>query len=220
MYGTRTDGIRHLARHLRRLQDSAETLGFTLDLAPLRLRLGAECAALATDAPHRFRLILEHNGDVTVTAAPLAPSALPAQAGHGSVTVLFADEHGFRPTSATDPLIRHKTTRRENYDMAWQQAEKHRAFDMLFFNDDGELTEGGRSNVFVKCDGRWWTPPVSSGLLPGIMRSVLMEDASMGASERVLRRDDVLRAQALIVCNAVRGVLAATVRAGAYEQGR
>jgi para-aminobenzoate synthetase/4-amino-4-deoxychorismate lyase len=83
------------------------------------------------------------------------------------------------------------------------------AFDMLFFNDRGELTEGGRTTVFVKCDGRWWTPPLSSGVLPGVMRGVLLEDTELQATERVLVREDVERAEALLLCNALRGAVAA-----------
>ena len=94
---------------------------------------------------------------------------------------------------------------------AWREAESKGAFDMLFFNDRGELTEGGRTSVFIKLDGQWWTPPLSSGVLPGVMRSVLLEDASMQARERVLLRADVLRAEALVLCNALRGAVPAAL---------
>jgi para-aminobenzoate synthetase/4-amino-4-deoxychorismate lyase len=106
-------------------------------------------------------------------------------------------------------LLHHKTTRRAEYDRGWRNAEAIGAFDTLFFNERGELTEGGRSNVFVKLGGRWWTPPLSSGVLPGVMRAVLLEDAELGAQERVLTRADVLNAEALLVCNALRGAVPA-----------
>jgi para-aminobenzoate synthetase / 4-amino-4-deoxychorismate lyase len=61
----------------------------------------------------------------------------------------------------------------------------------------------------VKLTGRWWTPPLSSGVLPGVMRAVLLEDAELGAQERVLTRADVLNAEALLVCNALRGAVPA-----------
>ncbi len=66
---------------------------------------------------------------------------------------------------------------------------------MLFFNEKGELTEGGRSNVFVNVDGRWWTPPVSSGLLPGVTRSVVLDDPAWSSAERILTRKDLARAR-------------------------
>ena len=89
------------------------------------------------------------------------------------VAVLLAWEQGFAPQASSKKLLFHKTTCREEYDQAWQLAETQGAFDMLFCNERGELTEGGRSNVFVKIKDRYWTPPVSSGLLPGVMRAVM-----------------------------------------------
>ena len=127
----------------------------------------------------------------------------------GPVGVLLAPDRGFANVHSADALLLRKTTRRAEFDRAWREAEAQRGFDMLFFNERGELTEGGRSNVFVKIEGRWWTPPLSSGLLPGVMRGVLLDDAAFAAGERVLTRADVLNAEALLICNALRGALPA-----------
>ncbi|KHJ60689.1 aminotransferase class IV, partial [Burkholderia glumae] len=121
-------------------------------------------------------------------------------------------EHGFAPTSSSDPLLAHKTTRRAEYDRAWRAAEAAGAFDMLFVNERGELTEGGRTSLFVRLDGRWYTPPLACGLLPGVMRAALLDDPAWGASERVMTPEDLLRAEALMVCNALRGAVMATLR--------
>src|SRR6202012_1349314 len=118
--------------------------------------------------------------------------------------VLLGPDYGFLATDANDPLLGHKTTRRAEYDRGWREAEALGAFDTLFFNERGELTEGGRSNVFVKLAGRGWNPPLSSGVLSGVMRGVLLEDKVLSAAERVLTREDVLNADALLVCNALR----------------
>jgi para-aminobenzoate synthetase/4-amino-4-deoxychorismate lyase len=59
--------------------------------------------------------------------------------------------------------------------------------------------------VFVKLDGRWYTPPVSCGLLPGVMRAELLADAALGATERVIPLAELDRAQALMLTNSVRG---------------
>jgi len=55
------------------------------------------------------------------------------------------------------------------------------------------------------------TPPLSSGLLPGVMRAVLLDDPAWNAVERPLTRDDLRRAEAVCACNALRGAMAATV---------
>ncbi|ANB71358.1 chloride transporter [Paraburkholderia phytofirmans OLGA172] len=206
MYATREEGVRHLSRHLARLSASAATLGFKFDDEnDIRAQIAEKCAALPAQTPHRIRLALSKNGAVQITAMVLTPLA------GSTVGVLLGPDHAFPATDANDPLLQHKTTRRADYDRAWREAEAKGAFDTLFFNERGELTEGGRSNVFVKLGGRWWTPPLTSGLLPGIMRGVLLEDINLHAAERVLTRVDVQNAEALLVCNALRGAVQAYV---------
>ncbi|CAB3769901.1 chorismate-binding protein [Paraburkholderia humisilvae] len=205
MYASHEAGVRHLDRHLARLVASAGWLGFRLDEAEIRARLAAQCDALRTGQAHRMRLVLDKAGTVELTVAPLVPLA------DETVGVLLGPEHGFASVRSDDPLLRHKTTRRAEFDRGWREAEATDAFDTLFFNERGELTEGGRSNVFVKVDGQWWTPPLACGVLPGVMRAVLLDDAKLGAAERVLTRDDVLNADALLICNALRGALPARI---------
>ena len=205
MYATREEGIRHLERHLTRLKTSAAWLGFRFDETQLRAGLAVQCASLPVGTPHRVRLALGKSGVVQIVAAVLALLAEPV------VGVLLATDHGFAATKAGDALLHHKITHREQYDRGWRSAEALGAFDTLFFNDRGELTEGGRSNVFVKLGGRWYTPPLTSGVLPGVMRGVLLDDAGLAAAERVLTLTDVLNAEALIVCNALRGALPARI---------
>ncbi|MGN7981464.1 chorismate-binding protein [Burkholderia sp. 22313] len=203
---TRADGIRHRERHLGRLQRSAEAFGFRVDTDALRREIDARCAALDGDGPYRMKLALAKDGTLEITAAALKP--LPA----GPVGVMLASAHGFAPTRTDDALLLHKTTRRAEYDRAWQAAEALGGFDMLFVNERGEVTEGGRSNLFVKLDGQWVTPPLTSGVLPGVMRGVLLDDRAFGAMERVVTLDDLARAQALLLTNALRGALDAVLK--------
>ena len=150
--------------------------------------------------PCRLRFALAGDGTFTATSAPLTELAQP-------VRVLLAPD----ATDADDIFLRHKTSIRSRYDAAWRQADAQGAFDTLFFNQRGELTEGGRSNVFVKLDGRWCTPPLACGALPGIMRAVLLADPAWNANERVITRAMLESAQAIMLCNAVRGPLTATL---------
>jgi para-aminobenzoate synthetase/4-amino-4-deoxychorismate lyase len=207
MYATRAEGVRYVERHLARLAASAAWFGFACDVAALRARIDETCATFADDsAPHRLRLALGKSGAATLTSAPLAPLA------SDTVGVLFASDHGFAPVESADALLLRKTTRRAEFDRAWREAEALGGFDMLFFNERGELTEGGRSNVFVKLEGAWWTPPLASGVLPGVMRGVLLDDETLGAKEHVLTRDDVLNAEALMLTNALRGAVPAHLK--------
>jgi para-aminobenzoate synthetase/4-amino-4-deoxychorismate lyase len=208
MRATRAGGVAHRERHRARLGASASALGFAFDEAAFDACLRRALAAIPPEtppgAPWRLRVSLRFDGRLSATQGPLAPL------GDGeSLRVLLSRE----PLPAERPLARHKTSARDAYDAGIRAAEAEGAFDMLFFDAAGRLLEGGRSNVFVRFGGRWFTPPLADGVLPGVMRGVLLDDPAWAACERSLTREDVLRADALVVCNALRGPRAATLAA-------
>jgi len=203
MHASRQDGVRHLERHLQRLLASAQYFGFACDVRALRRMLQDACAAQPEEGPQRLRLSLNQAGLCSVHSAPLTALTDPT-----SVTLLLADA----PVEADNLFLRHKTTLRARYDAGWRNAEAQGAFDTLFFNERGELTEGGRSNVFVKLGGRWFTPPLSAGVLPGVMRGVLLIDPAWAAREQALPLALLQQAEEIVVCNALRGVLQATLK--------
>ena len=188
----------HLQRHLDRLARSATLLGFACDAEAARAVL-LEGAARSSGTARRLRLALAHSGRLQLTQAPL--EALPP----GEVKLLIAPQR----LPDDNPLAQHKTTLRRCYDAGVRAAELAGAFDSLFFSRSGWLVEGGRSSVLVRVDSRWWTPPVADGALPGVMRGLLLEDPVWSAAERRLELADLQRAEALVVCNALRGVLPA-----------
>src|SRR5260370_30852201 len=77
--------------------------------------------------------------------------------------------------------------------------------EVLFANERGEMTEGAISNLFIQKDRKLFTPPLACGLLSGVFRRYLLESRPT-ASERVLRLEDLKSADAVFLCNAVRGV--------------
>jgi para-aminobenzoate synthetase/4-amino-4-deoxychorismate lyase len=200
MYATRDADCRHLERHLARLRASCAYFGHGFDAGRVGAVVRETCAGLA-DGPHRLRLALRADGEISVQTGLLTPLTAP-------VTVLLSEE----TTRSDDLFLRHKTGIRSRYDAAWRAAEQQGAFDSLFFNERDELTEGGRSNVFVRIGGRWYTPPVSAGLLPGVMRAVILDDPAWGAIECPVSREMLLHAQDMMVCNALRGALHAVLR--------
>ncbi|MES2933251.1 MAG: chorismate-binding protein [Pseudomonadota bacterium] len=200
MHATQADGCRYRERHLQRLSASAAYFGFRCDLAQLGNLLQQHCAALPSEVPHRIRLSLKQDGAAFVQSAPLLPLAQ-------RVRLLLASD----TTAADDLFLRHKSSVRSRYDAGWRKAEAQGAFDSIFFNSDGALTEGGRSNIFLKLDGHWYTPPLAAGLLPGVMRAVLLQDPAWNARERYLTRDDLFKAEQIVACNALRGVMDAVV---------
>ena len=205
-YATREHGIRHWQQHLHRLSASAHRFGFAFDQAQLIMQTHSLCQQLPAQTPHRLRIRLHKSGEIQLEHGRLA--ALPA----GPVQLLLAEEYGFAPTDARNPFLQYKSSIRQEYDQAWQMAAQHGAFDMLFFNQAGQLTEGGRCNVLVKLDQQWCTPPLAAGILPGIMRSILLKDTKLAVIERPIQRHALLQASELLVCNALRGAIPATLK--------
>ena len=191
--------VRLLDRHLDRLARSARVLGFRFERSDALDLVAERLLMLAPATPWRLRLSLAHDGCLTLQHAALA--ALP----DGELSLLLADVR----LPDANPLSAHKTTLRQAYDDGVRMAEAAGAFDSLFFSAAGRLVEGGRSSVFVKLDGRWFTPKVADGALPGVMRGCLIDDPAWAATERSLTRRDLQGAQAIVVCNALRGVLPA-----------
>ena len=197
---SRDHGCRHLEQHLDRLRASCACFGFPFEYGAAHAALNDACAALPSDAVYRMRLAVDATGAVTITSGVLAPLQEP-------VMVVLSDE----PMDSGDVFLRHKTSRRSRYDAAWQAAEARGAFDALFFNERGELTEGGRSNVFVRVDATWITPPLACGVLPGVMRNVLLAAPAWHAREGVITRAMLEAADDIVVCNALRGPLRAVL---------
>lgn len=193
-------GCRHLEQHLDRLGASCRYFGYPFETGAARAALLEACMALPPGQLHRLRLAVGPTGAMAVQAAPLQPLGEP-------VALLLAQE----TTHSGDVFLRHKTSVRSRYDAAWRAAEARGAFDSLFFNERGELTEGGRSNVFVRFGGLWFTPPLSCGVLPGVMRAVLLAAPAWQASERVITRAMLEEADDIVVCNALRGPLRAVI---------
>ncbi|RZU02703.1 chorismate-binding protein [Rivibacter subsaxonicus] len=205
MRATRAGGVALRERHLRRLLASAKALGFAASRERVEAALDDAVGSLPAHGDWRLKLSLHHDGRIELQVA-----AEPLAAIDGPVHLRLAPLP--RPV---DALFAHKTTRREFYDAAIRVAEAAGCFDTLFHRADGTLVEGARSSIFLRLDGRWFTPPVADGALPGVMRGVLLDDPARAASEHRLTLADLRRAQQVVVCNALRGTLDAVVPAPA-----
>lgn len=182
--------------HCARLQASAQALNRTVSTQRLE---AARTDALATrpkGGPARWRLLLAPDGELHSETAALPDTAQPVQ-------LQLADDL----LDSAWPWLRHKTTWRPLYQRAGQRLASHPGvFDLIFLNEHGQVCEGSRSNVYVRdAHGHWLTPPLSSGLLPGVCRRSLLDSGQ--AREAVLTRHDLETAPALRVSNALRGWL-------------
>ena len=112
------------------------------------------------------------------------------------------------PMAAGDFRALHKTSLRAPYDAA--RAESG-AVEVIFVDEPGFVTEGSWSTIFVERDGVLLTPPLSLGLLPGVLRAELIDRSR--AVESHLRVADL--AGGFFIGNSLRGLVPARLADGA-----
>jgi aminodeoxychorismate lyase len=76
---------------------------------------------------------------------------------------------------AGEPLARFKNLNKLAQVMARAQADAEGADEALLLNSDGFVVEGSTSNLFWIRDETVCTPPLPSGILPGVTRAVVLE---------------------------------------------
>ncbi|MGF7155903.1 aminodeoxychorismate synthase component I [Novosphingobium gossypii] len=190
---TPEDGIALLDLHLQRISASAAALGFGFDRHAVRNAIQALC--FEADAPSKLRLLIGRSGAYSLELTALPP-ALP-----DPVTVAVLP----LPVDSGDWRLAHKTTDRGFYERGLEVARAHGADEAILLRDDGLVTEGCFTNIFVERGGALLTPPATLGLLPGVLRRSLLEQGS--AVEAELTLDDL--AAGFLIGNALRGLVPA-----------
>ena len=179
-----------LAAHLARLGRTAARFEVPFDERALRERIAA------VDAPGVLVRVRLKGDGAQVEAQPLETPAEP-------VRICASPER----VRSDDPMLRWKTSWRPHYERAAAYAAGRDCFDALLANERGEITEGARTTVFARIDGTLLTPPLTAGMLPGILRARLI--AAGEASERTLTLADLRAAGEIFVGNSARGMLRA-----------
>ncbi|MFC6444966.1 aminotransferase class IV family protein [Shinella zoogloeoides] len=184
-------GFVRLERHLARLKRSAEALG-------LPGADGARDALAATFSPSALRIRLElfADGRIDLQTAAFTPLAADAR---------WRLKLAATRLTSTDPLLRHKTSRRALYAAARAEFPATEADEVILLNERGELCEGTITSLFLDDgSGPLKTPPLASGLLAGVLREELLETGK--AVEKVLRPGDLSRG-AVLIGNSLRGLI-------------
>tara|TARA_R100001244_G_scaffold39766_14_gene36127 strand:- start:23747 stop:25594 length:1848 start_codon:yes stop_codon:yes gene_type:complete len=182
-------GIARLEAHLERMKASARTLEFEFDRHAVRNTIQA--ITFHQEAPAMVRLMLGRSGAIAIELRPLPePLAEPVRC---QLVPMQADAQDFR--------LHHKTSDRRVYKVEGLADGVH----PIFVDADGFVTEGGIWNIFVERDGQMLTPPLTRGVLPGVLRAELLESGQ--AVEADLRAEDL--ADGFLVGNSVRGLVSA-----------
>lgn len=184
-----------LADHLARLSRSAAAWRYPLDPADLDRQL-RETAERVGEG--RVRLVLGPGGTAEITTGPLPAEPFRTAA-------IFPEPL----EEAGTWRCTYKTTARAHYDRALAWAREVGVDEPILLNRRGEVMEGARTNVFARTGTALSTPPPAAGGLPGVMRAALLRD---GATERPLTPDDLRAADAVLLANALRGLMPVELR--------
>ena len=169
--------------HLERLQKSANDLNFKFNNEILNLKFCEN---------GMYRILLSQNGEYEIQHKPLN-KITTNKIVISNITV-----------NSKNVFLQYKTTYRPYYKKAFEKIKSGEIYDEIFFNEQGELTEGARSNLVLELDGELFTPPCSCGLLGGTYRKKLLNENKI--KEKILYRTDLDRADKIFCINSVRGM--------------
>ena len=185
-----------LDAHLARLQSSASywSLGVSAD----ELRQSLDAVAEGLNEPTRVRVTAWATGSVEVDVSP-APARFETGAVADMTPVSVAIDS--EPVDSNEPRLFHKTTDRAAYESRLRRHPD--AEDVLLVNERGLVTESTIANVVFRFGDRWVTPPVTDGLLPGVMRAHLLAEGSV--VEESVSVERAADANTVALVNSVRG---------------
>jgi 4-amino-4-deoxychorismate lyase len=184
-------GFARLALHLDRCEATCAALHFPFDRAAVLQALGEAVA----DRSVRLRLTLDQAGTVNITVADFNNDPRLWHIGVSDMRV-----------ASDDPWLAVKTTKRKLYDRT-RAAIPEGIDEVIFLNERGEVCEGTISTVFVKRNGQLVTPPLSCGLLPGVLRQELLSSGQ--AVEGLLGLADL--ESGFYLGNSLRGLIKAVL---------
>ncbi len=214
------DGVPFLvARHLKRLRESASALGIDIDVSDETLtRRLQETLEASANAESSVRIVVSagvgaidyrqgstKTPTIVIVVRPLQsfPDSLYQEGATASfVSIMRAGRGNLSPRIKSSNLL--------NNLMALRQAHERGAYEALMLNPQGEVCEGSMSNVFVVTDATIATPPISAGILEGITRELVLSIAREGGfelEEKTVLPDELLGADEVFITASSRQVV-------------
>lgn len=184
-----------LNEHLKRMKTSAQYFAFYFNRSRIILQLKNIESTLDKTFNYKVRLLLDKEGNLKIEYYKITQDSL------------LAEKYIAISKDRVDPerlFLYHKTTNRMFYDSEYKYYCSKGYFDVVFLNNRNEVTEGSISNIIIEINKKYYTPPLSSGLLPGIFREYLLKKHKV--EEKIIFLEDLLKADKIFLCNSVRGL--------------
>ena len=200
-YDAETQEYNNLRKHLERLNYSASYFGFVLKQRAMHEKLN-DLKQQLTEGSYKVRLTAFHSGDIVLNV-----ELLPEEGDEDKLITISN-----RKINSKSIFQYHKTSRREVYNEEYDKAVKAGFYEAIIFNEHNEIAEACRHNIFVKHKGKWYTPPLSAGILDGIQRQEFKQKTE--AIEKFLTLDQLQHCEEIVLTNSVRGVVRVKLEKG------
>jgi len=185
---TKEEGYFLLDSHVKRCMNSCRYFGFKVVESSL-IQILTKLKETLPDYPVKVRCVVYKNGHIESSVTPVISAEEP-------IPVTIADS----PVNSNDICLYHKTSRRQFYQEALRSSSG--GADVIFWNENGYLTETTSANLVLLKNGRYLTPDVSCGLLAGTFRNHLLENKII--EEAKLKIEDLFDCEKIFRINSVR----------------
>lgn len=195
---TQEGEVFELGRHMRRALEAATAKGFSLPNEEV-VRTGIR--SIITAEPQRsgrLRLLFSKGRFIAVHQS-YEDITKPARLD------VVADSEIVESISL-------KTYPYEHRLVLLEQAQQSGFDEIICINESGEVTEGAVSNFLFRIDGKWVTTPLSSGVLPGIQRGIVIERC--GVAVKQIFKSEVEKVDAAFVISSLKIALSVASIAG------
>lgn len=200
----RGKGFYLLDLHLSRLEKSCKY--FSIPFNRKKIIACLKKAVVSKTGLQKIKMLVDSLGKVSVEVSDLENLA-------AEVKVVVSE----KKVSKDNIYLYHKTTQRHLYEQEYAWAKNQGCFEVIFLNKEQQLTEGSFTNIFIEKKGKWYTPSLNCGLLPGTLRQQLLQERKVFEKELYLQ--DLFAADAIYIGNSVRGLLRARL-VGDFEKRR
>ncbi len=188
--------FQYMDLHLKRLYESALYFDFKFDAEKIKSAIRDIACNFDKNKKYKIRVLLSETGSVKI-----------------EYKSVYIQENDFVikisniPTDSNDIFLYHKTTNRTLYNKELDIAKKNNCFDVIFYNENGYITEGAITNIYIKRENKFFTPPINDGLLNGIIRRRFMKKHRI--MEKHITLQDLIGSEKVFISNSIIGVRAA-----------
>ena len=177
-------------RHYERLVKSAEKLLITIP-AKIDIEVGINQLLKGVIGKSRIRVAALADDNWIVVVEPVESSnKLPSLIKMNQVINSNSPLSGVKSISYGQSMLAVRTAQSRGYS------------DGVYLNENADVVETGSANIIILKDGKFITPALESGCLPGITRQMLIKDFAV--TEGLFNWDQLLESDAVFLCSSIR----------------